>query len=118
MRAQVSMEAIIVLLAFTVILICLASFEISHGKKADHYMKELQARAVAEKCAQIIDAMSANPGSIAKTKNEKCYGTGSSIIYYSDGNITAGAGTVAGKIETIGKHGGFVGRLENETHYS
>ena len=117
MKGQASLEALIVLLAFFLVLSVLVSLEIGQKKRAGRFMLEMEARAVAEKCALAVDSMSANPGAVLLEQGEKCYGKGLSLIYYSDGNIEASAGTIAERIETIQKDTGFIVRIENEPHY-
>jgi len=116
-KGQISLEALIVMLAFFFVLSALASLELGQKERASFFMRRLEARAAAEKCALAVDSMSANPGATVLWQGEKCYGKGHSSIYYSDGNIEASAGTIAESIETIQKKEGFVVRLENEPHY-
>lgn len=117
MKAQASMESLLVLLAFFFVLAQLASFELNQSNTAKEFMKELNAMAIVEKCSMAIDSMSANSGAIVHTWREKCYGKGNSSVYYADGNKEKYALTIAGKIETIQKGKGFIVRLENESHY-
>lgn len=116
-KGQASIEALLALLAFFIVLAQFAALELEQGKKAAASFRELEAGASAEKCASGISAMSANPGAIIADWKEKCYGKGDSAIYYSDGNEEYGAGTIAAAIQTIQKGGIFEARIENETHY-
>ncbi|MCX6802601.1 MAG: hypothetical protein NT067_05845 [Candidatus Diapherotrites archaeon] len=116
-KGQASIEALLVLLAFFIVLAQFASIELEKGKETAASFRELKAGAYAEKCSAGISAMSANPGAMLAEWKEKCYGKGNSTIYYSDGNTEQGAETIAAAIQTIQKGNGFSVRLENETHY-
>ena len=116
-KGQVSSEALVVLLAFFAVLSQLAVLELGQVNKASALMRETRARAISEKNAMAIDAVSANPGSIAFNLDQKCHGSGTRVLYCSKGEQNASAPTIAVKIETIQKGKLFNLRLDNEPHY-
>ncbi|GEM_PF-2407623 len=116
-KGQVSSEALVVLLAFFAVLSQLAVLELEQSSKASAFMRETRARAIAEKNAMAIDAVSANPGAIAFNLGQKCHGNGTPILHCSKGKQNASAPTIAVKIETIQKGELFNLRLDNEPHY-
>lgn len=117
-KGQISLEALIVLAAFIVILSQLVLFEKMKGEQGMQFFQKLNAFAEVEKCSIIIDSMSANPGAIAENSGKKCYGKSNSKIYYKDQNREYSSQTLGEKIETIQRGKSFVTRIENETHYS
>lgn len=114
---QVSIEALFVLLAFFAVLSQLALFELAQENKAGAFMAKANAMAETEKVAIAIDAMSANPGAIAFSMNQKCHGNGTSAVYCGDESLGASTQTIAVKIETVQKGESFILRLENDAHY-
>jgi len=115
-KAQATLEALIAMAAAIAVLSVFASIAVKEFNSSQEFMEQLKAESTAEKCAEAINAMSANSGAVLTDWNENCYGKNSADVYWSDENREAGSRTLA-VIRSVQKETGQFLRVENETHY-
>ena len=116
MKAQATLEALIAMAAAIAVLSVFASISVKQFTSSQEFMKQLKAESAAEKCAEAINAMSANSGAVLNEWNENCSGKNSAKVYWSNEEREASSRTLA-IIRSVQKENEQVVRVENETHY-
>jgi len=115
-KAQATLEALIAMTAAIAVLSVFASIAVKEFNSSREFTEQLKAESTAEKCAEAINAMSANSGAVLNEWNEACYGKNSTDVYWSDEESEARSRTLA-VIRSVQKGKEQFLRVENETHY-
>ncbi len=112
MKAQASLEAIIALVAFCVMLCLLLSTATTTLQKTKTITVLINSKAEAEKCSLLLNAMYSNSGSIAK-KTIKCSPLENNKVIAMNKTVSR---TIA-KMHLTVRNGKKILVVENEPHY-